>query len=173
MKVVEEYLRKRVLFSGDKDGNVWVNDKGTEFEDGSPVSIDDIIGILRCYGQEMPHKIKVWFWDDESNFILFDAKGEPVIKIEDGKIRSAAHDCICDKTFPMHAGMLPPGTDVREFMDKVEKSGIFDKGKKKRKLYGFRKLYRCETCGNEWILETDDLPGYSKWYVKSRMEQRV
>ena len=75
MKVVEEYLGKRVLFSGDKDGNVWVNDKGTEFEDGSPVSIDDIIGILRCCRRE-PTSVNSWIKLRRAEFSIRERKKE-------------------------------------------------------------------------------------------------
>ena len=179
-----EYNGKVVIFTSDRDCSFWVNNEETRFEDESPVSTEDIVELLTFYGHELikrrskrQYKFRVWFWDDESRLILFDDNGDPVIRIEDGKICSASYDCICDKTFPMygvsrvHSGM---GKDnYQGFKSQVEASGIFDKGKKKRKMYGYDMIYLCKTCGNEWVLSSPGSFEMWGWEVKKRLEQRA
>lgn len=175
-----EYNGKVVIFTSDRDGSFWVNNEETRFEDGSPVSTEDIIELLTFYGHDLlrrrskrQYKIRVWFWDDEHRLILFDDNGDPVIRIEDGKICSASYDCICDKTFPMYGGARVGKDNFSEFKAKVEASGIFDKGKKKRKMYGYNMIYHCKTCGNEWVLSSPDSLAMWGWAVKKRLEQKA
>ena len=177
-----EYNGKIVIFTSDKDCSFWVNSEDTRFENGSPVSTEDIVELLTFYGHDLQkrrsirqYKFPIWFWDDECKLILFDDNGDPVIRIEEGLIRSASYDCICDKTFPMyggiHSGMGKGAFD--EFKAQVESSGIFDKGKKKRKMYGYDMIYCCKTCGNEWVLSSPGSFEMWGWAVKKRLEQRA
>ena len=41
-----EYNGKIVIFTSDKDCSFWVNSEDTRFEDGSPVSTEDIVELL-------------------------------------------------------------------------------------------------------------------------------
>ncbi len=175
-----EYNGKVMVYSTDRDGSMWVNDEKTRFEDGSPVSIEDIVEMLTFYGHDLLKRRSkhqnihyVRFWDDDDNYILFKDNGDPVIRIVDGRICSAAHDCICDKTFPMRGGAYLTRGAYDGFKTKVENSGIFHKGKKRKKLYGYNMIYCCKTCGNEWVLSSPDSMNMCTWLVKRRMELRA
>jgi len=175
-----EYNGKAVIFTSDKDRSFWVNNEDTRFEDGSPVSTEDIVELLTFYGHDLQkrrskrqYEFPIWFWDDKHRLILFDDNGDPVIRIEDGLIRSASYDCICDKTFPMYGGAWMGKGAFDEFKVQVESSGIFDEGKKKRKMYGYEMIYRCKTCGNEWVLSSPGSFEMWGWEVKKRLEQRA
>lgn len=179
-----EYNGKVVIFTSDRDLNFWVYDKEMRFEDGSPVSNEDIVELLTFYGHDFQkrrskrqYKSRIWFWDDKNRLILFDDNGDPVIRIEDDLIRSASYDCICDKTFPMY-GVVRVHSGIgkgaySEFKAQVESSGIYDKGKKKRKMYGYNMIYRCKTCGNQWVLSSPGSFEMWGWEVKKRLEQRA
>lgn len=175
-----EYNGKIISFPCDRDPQIHVNDLRREFEDGSEVSTRDVVELLHFYGHDIIktekdrlYKNRVYFVDDDNNNILFDHNGDPIIRIVDGKICSAAHDCICDKTFPMKGGLKTGDKKAYDkFKAEVESSGIFDKGKKVRKLFGKEIEYTCKTCGNVWTLEDNTASGSYLWAVKSRLSGR-
>ena len=165
-----EYNGKVMFFPCDHDPQVYVNDPRRGFEDGSEVTTQDVVELLAFCGR---NKTSVHFIDDNGNEILFDGNGDPIIKVEDGKIVSAAHDCICDKTFPMHGGLRSGGKETYDkFKAEVERSGIFTEGRKIRKLVGKEIEYTCKTCGNVWTLSDGSYPGSFLWGVKSRLNGR-
>lgn len=168
-----EYNGKVMIFPCDRDPQIFVNIPDRQFEDGEKVTAQDVLELLTFYGHDIirkprdrKYKERVYFYDDDNNLILFDSNGDPIVRVEDGKIHSASYDCICDKTFPMSGNKQDPDM----FREEVESSGLFTKGKKKRKLYGCETDYTCKTCGNIWTLEQDTVS--VSWAVKSRYEQR-
>ena len=167
-----EYNGKIVYFPCDHDPQVFVNSPDRQFEDGSEVTARDVVELLTFYGHG-DRKNPIHFLDDANNEILFDDNGDPVIRVADGKICSAAHDCICDKTFPMRGGLRQGDKEAYDkFRSEVESSGIFNGGKKIRKLFGYEMQYTCKTCGNVWTLEDNTASGSFLWAVKSRLSGR-
>lgn len=179
IRVRMEYGGKVMLLPSDKDPNVWVNSPDIIFEDGSPASVSDVVEMLGYYGRDIIDPkgshwkdCRIWFYDDENDLILFDTNGDPIIRMEDGKIRSAAHDCICDRTFPMHFGMRRGGaSEYEKFKREVDDSGIFNSYERliKKKTYV---RYGCKTCGKIWTLKCPDQTGFFTWHVDERLGQR-
>ena len=79
-----------------------------------------------------------------------DEFGEPVLKIENGIIRSSRIKCGCETRFPAAAnlGMRTAG-DYEWFREQVEDSGQFDKCRKK--WYFSNERYICRACRTVWI----------------------
>lgn len=176
---ITKWKDKALILPADKDQTVEVNSGGIHFEgEDHDADLSQIVEFLSYYGRDLMKplkqrdlKFKICFLDGverSGNRILFDKNGEPVIRVEDGKILSAAHDCICDRTFPEGSGARHPLSGHDALKDEIENSGIFGKGKVKRRLYGKDILYKCLTCGKTWTLGDKDISGIYIWRCEDR-----
>lgn len=178
-----EYDGKTIVFSKDIDGLCWINDESTVFEDGSPVTVEDLMEFLRYYGNDMikPRdqrtiKEDLVFFDGNDDVgnggygdaIRFAPDGVPLVKIVDGKIISAYVMCICEQRYQYGQASLISVRSKEEhdaFRHRLTDSGEFieiREGKPYhegliRTFKGISYQYKCTRCGAVW-----DLPAYVK-----------
>lgn len=184
-----EYNGKTIVFLKDIDGFCWINDESIVFSDGSPVTTEDLMEFLRCYGEDMlrPRERRtikedlVFFDGNEAvgsgsygDAIRFDPDGKPLVKLEGGKILSAYEMCICEQKYQYgQEGLFRVRT--KEDHDAVRRrlvdSGEFIEIRQGtpmregliRTVKGVTYQYKCTRCGAVW-----DLPAYSKIKVKDK-----
>lgn len=105
------YNGRTLIMPSDTDHIVFVNNSDIKWDDGSSVTTDDMVSFLKIYGQdqlkpkeERQFRYKIWFVDGQGasygDSILFNENGEPVLKIENGIIRSSRIKCGCETRFP-------------------------------------------------------------------------
>lgn len=91
------YKCRRLLLSSDTDRIVFVNNTSNRWADGTPLSVEDMIGFLEYYGrdQRKPHDQRVFrssigFVDGEGtdygHAVRFDDEGRPLVEVVDGRI---------------------------------------------------------------------------------------
>lgn len=167
------YNGRTLIMPSDTDRIVFVNNKNIKWDDGSSVTTDEMVSFLKIYGQdqlkprkERQFRYKIWFVDGQGSSygdsILFHENGEPVLKIENGIIRSSRIKCGCETRFPAAAnlGMRTAG-DYEWFREQVEDSGQFDKCRKN--IYAPNERYICRACRTVWILGKPDSHGCYLW----------
>ena len=107
IKTRVEYNGKVILFFADIDGICWINDDATVFEDGSPVTTEDLMEFLRYYGKNMVNPKNLVFFDGNpergngsyGDAIRTDKDGNPLVTIKDGKIISTYVMCSCEEKY--------------------------------------------------------------------------
>lgn len=177
-----EYNGKVILFFADIDGFCWINDDSTVFEDGTPVTTEDLMEFLRFYGKDAVKPIEQRtikdlpiFFDGNEEFgnggygdtIRIDKDGNPLVTIKDGKIISSYVMCSCEEQFQYGNGGFHARSQ-EEFDAKIKTltdSGDFieiRKGKPRkegifRTYKGETYLFKCTKCGAVW-----NLPAYVK-----------
>lgn len=173
IKTRVEYNGKVILFFADIDGICWINDDSTVFEDGSPVTTEDLMEFLRYYGKNMVTPKNLVFFDDNrergsyGDAIRIDKDGNPLVTIKDGKIISSYLMCSCEENYQYGKGnfhvrsqeefdakrkqLVSSGDFIEIRQGKPAKEGII------RTIKGVPYLYKCTKCGAVW-----DLPAYVK-----------
>lgn len=183
IKTKVEYDGKTIIFSKDIDGFCWINDESTVFEDGSPVTTEDLMEFLNYYGKDMikprnQRTIKedlVFFDGNEAvgnggygDAIRIDPNGVPLVKIEDGKIISAYVMCSCEKKFQYGQNSMVSVKSKAEhdaFRHSLVESGEFIEIREGKPYHegliwtfkGISYQYKCTRCGAVW-----DFPAYIK-----------
>ena len=95
------YRCRRLLLPSDTDRIVFVNNESNRWADGTPLSVDDMIGFLEYYGrdQRKPRDQRVFrstigFVDGEGmdygHAVRFDSEGRPLVEVVDGRICASA-----------------------------------------------------------------------------------
>lgn len=175
IKTRVEYNGKVILFFADIDGICWINDDSTVFEDGSPVTTEDLMEFLRYYGKNMVTPKNLWFFDGNpergngsyGDSIRIDKDGNPLVTVKDGKIISTYVMCSCEEKYQYGKNglivrsqeeydakrkqLVSSGDFIEIRQGKPAKEGIF------RTTKGVSYLYKCTKCGAVW-----DLPAYVK-----------
>ena len=177
------YNGKTIIFFKDIDGFCWINDESTVFEDGSPVTAEDLMEFLRYYGKDMvrprdQRTIKddlVFFDGNEAvgnggygDAIRIAPDGEPLVKIEGGKILSSYEMCSCEQKYQYgQSGLIRVRSKEEhdEFRRSLTDSGEFIEIRQGtparegliRTVKGVTWQYKCTRCGAVW-----DLPAYVK-----------
>ena len=173
IKTRVEYNGKVILFFADIDGICWINDDATIFEDGRPVTTEDLMEFLRYYGKNMVNPKGLVFFDDNrergsyGDAIRIDKDGNPLVTIKDGKIISTYVMCSCEEKYQYGKNNLTARSqeEYDEKRKQLVSSGDFfeiRQGKPaKEGIFGIKKgvnyLYKCTKCGAVW-----DLPAYVK-----------
>ena len=176
-----EFGGKLLILPSDPDRIVFVNNENNRWEDGSRVTPDEMVSFIRFYGQDLLKqepdrcfKYKIWFVDGEGysygDSILFDEKGAPLLKIENGLIKSTRIRCGCETRFPSPAGHgIRTTNDYDRFKYQIEDSGQFVKYKKR--MLSSKERYRCRACGKTWILGKPDNPGCYIWTKEENLDK--
>ena len=168
-----EFNGKTLILPSDPDRIVFVNNQNNRWEDGTSITVDEMVSFLVFYGQDLlkprserHFSYRIWFVDGQGtaygDSILFNEQGEPVLKIEDGIIKSNHVKCGCETRFPSPANLgIRTSNDYDWFREQIEDSGQFDKCK--RKLFSSKERYQCRACKSIWILGKPDREGCYLW----------
>ena len=170
--ILLEINGRTLILPSDNDRIVFVNFEKNRWDDGTPATVDDMIRAMRILMQdavrpiaERDRKYSVGFVDGvgEEGYgkgILCTEDGEPVIRVEDGKIRSAATECVCDTSYPQGKGVRTEPS-YGWFKARLDGPSAFDHLKWKRRLKQDR--YQCRVCKRIWILGKPDPLGRYLW----------
>lgn len=174
-----EFHGKTLIMPSDTDRIVFVNNGNNRWEDGASVTAGEMVSFLRFYGQDLlkprgerQFPYTICFVDGQGtsygDSILFNAEGEPLLKIEDGVIKSNHVKCGCETRFPSpaHLGMRT-ANDYDWFREQLEDSGQFDRSK--HRLFSSKECYICRACRTVWILGKPDNQGCYLWCKEQDM----
>lgn len=109
-----DYNGRLVVLVCDPDQLVMVNKESIKWDGVTPLTVDEIVPFLKFYAREVRKpedqrtiKYPVGFMDglpgEYGDSIVFDDNCDPIIKIEDGYIRSTRVICECEKLIMSHA----------------------------------------------------------------------
>ena len=177
-EIKAEVNGKTMILPSDPDRVVFVNNKNNRWEDGTSVTAEEMVSFLKLYGQdickprgERQFAYRICFVDGQGtsygDSILFNEKGEPLLRIEEGIIKSDHDKCGCETRFPAPANLgMRTTNDYDWFKEQVEDSGQFDRCKKR--LFSSKERYICRACKTVWILGRPDNLGCYLWCKEAR-----
>lgn len=174
IKFTTTYNGRKIIFGFDRDF-VFIN--CVSYEDGSDVPCEDVIRCLYDIHKADSRIAMVdgtgqYYFDQEThsfkedgngpvygNTIVFDAEGQPIVKVVDDIVYSAYIKCVCDENYPPAAFII--SDSLRKARKQVKDSGCFTPLRKKYLLFG--KYYcSCKTCGAVYSMSGWDLPFWKR-----------
>ena len=167
-----DYNGRKITLHSDPDRVIFINKDKITWDTGIPFTTEEIVEYLKYYGKKnLTGFPKRWspddvsFMDGQSQYydgygltIEFDENGEPLIRIEDGKIYSTHVVCTCEQTAyeGAHVSTREKYDSYRERLVERELFTLLDE---KAVLAGKSYYqYKCTTCGDIYILP-DDITG--------------
>ncbi len=163
--IEEEFNGRKVIMHSDPDRLVFINRNRITWEDGVPLTVEEIVEYLKFYGRKVrafspeEKKLVVCFLDEQEKYwngyglgIEFDENGDPKYKIEDGKIYSSRIPCICEEIGSNQVDVLTKN-DYDAFKERIVKDGVYtllDKTYDMRKTPFYQ--YKCNRCGDIWLM---------------------
>ena len=166
---------KTLILPSDTDIVVFVNNKNNRWDDGTAVTADEMLEFLCFYGRDRQKEKKernidydITFVDGIDTYgdsILFADSGVPLVRIEDGMIKSTAEKCGCETSFPALLGSIIRTTnDYDSFKNRIEESGQFNK--LGGNWFSSKQIYECRACKRQWILGKPDNTGCYLWEIR-------
>ena len=188
-----DYKGRKVIMHSDPDRIIFINSNGLVWEDGTSFTADEIVDFMRYYRKthSTPSPLNVGFMDGQEEYcsgyglsIEFDGNGEPLCRIEDGKVLSGREMCECEKIGYKYI-RVASDEEFKTFQKEIVNNGTFTLLKETYKLTRVTyRQFKCNKCGEIWLLDTDRSSLYAgnlirmtrkkhlEQYLKSRGEDK-
>ena len=162
--IEDDFNGRKVIMHSDPDRIVFINHGGLTWEDGTPFTTDEIIEFMRYYHKihSTPSPLNVGFMDGQEEYcggyglsIEFDSDGEPMCRIEDGKVLSGRQMCDCEKIGNKFVSVASD-KEFEDFKKNLVDSGTFTRlaGTYKPTRLPYHQ-FKCNKCGEIWLIDTD------------------
>lgn len=167
--VQTDYNGRKVTMHSDPDRFVFVNHKGFTWENGVPLTTEEIVGFLKYFGKkkvagELGAGVAkdLCFLDSQQEYymgygldIAFDDNGEPQYRIVDGKILSSRIPCECE-TRSSHGLVLSTRENYQKDIQRFLTESLLTLNNKDVVLnYKHYIEYRCTKCGELYLFPPD------------------